>query len=138
MLTNTELLNLINLRLPVQVRVININREKFFLECTSKSSDILNSHYMLDSTEITMLDFVFRLWRLLNGTLLCRPTKDPYYDDEVAVEKSSLKGVKGGTNGLMRRNIGHPSFKNITYLEAEDILKQMEQGDVLFRPSTKV
>jgi hypothetical protein len=37
-----------------------------------------------------------------------------------------------------KRVIVHPSFMNCSYAEAEKALAKMEQGDAIFRPSSKV
>lgn len=38
----------------------------------------------------------------------------------------------------LKRVIVHPSFKNVSFKEAEKALETMEQGDVIIRPSSKV
>jgi hypothetical protein len=38
----------------------------------------------------------------------------------------------------MKRVIVHPSFHNITFKEAECLMDQMGQGEVIVRPSSKV
>ena len=38
----------------------------------------------------------------------------------------------------MKRVIVHPSFLNVSFKEAENALMSMEQGDAIFRPSSKV
>ena len=38
----------------------------------------------------------------------------------------------------VKRVIVHPSFKNISFKEAERLLAEMEQGECIVRPSSKV
>ena len=38
----------------------------------------------------------------------------------------------------MKRVIVHPSFMNVSFIEAHNILSKMEQGEAIFRPSSKV
>ena len=38
----------------------------------------------------------------------------------------------------LKRVISHPSFKNVTFKDAEKLLDTMEQGDCVVRPSSKV
>ena len=38
----------------------------------------------------------------------------------------------------MKRVIVHPSFLNVSFKEAETALANMDQGDAIFRPSSKV
>jgi len=38
----------------------------------------------------------------------------------------------------LKRVIVHPSFKNISYGEAQKLMETMDQGEVIVRPSSKV
>ena len=38
----------------------------------------------------------------------------------------------------MKRMIVHPSFLNISFKEAETAIANMDQGEAIFRPSSKV
>ena len=38
----------------------------------------------------------------------------------------------------MKRVIVHPAFKNISFKEAERLLAEMDQGECIVRPSSKV
>lgn len=38
----------------------------------------------------------------------------------------------------MKRVIVHPAFMNVSYSDAERALSSMEQGEAIFRPSSKV
>lgn len=38
----------------------------------------------------------------------------------------------------LKRVIAHPSFKNVTFKDAEKLLENMEQGECIVRPSSKV
>jgi transcription elongation factor SPT6 len=42
------------------------------------------------------------------------------------------------TTAYVKRVIAHPSFHNIDYKMTEKLMANMEQGDVIIRPSSKV
>lgn len=69
-----------------------------------------------------------------------RPPKDPYYDShaEEGILKAEEEAKKLKTRqSYTRRVIVHPSFKNISFKEAEKLMTGMEQGEVIVRPSSK-
>lgn len=100
----------------IHCRVTKIEVERFSIEATSKSSDLLDKNHE---------------WR---------PQKDPYYDHDaekkdVQAEEEAKKNRQKLT--YIKRVIVHPAFHNISYIEAEKIMATMEQGDVIVRPSSK-
>nr|CAD7195384.1 unnamed protein product [Timema douglasi] len=100
----------------IYCRIIKIDVERFSVECISKSSDLADKNHE---------------WR---------PPKDPYYDTEAEekdkkVEEDGKKLKQRQT--YIKRVIVHPSFHNISYQEAEKIMAQMDQGEVIVRPSSK-
>lgn len=100
----------------IHCRVIKIDVERFSVECTSKSSDLADKNHE---------------WR---------PPKDPFYDNEA--EDKDLKAEEEAKKMKQRqtyikRVIVHPSFHNISFKEAEEIMNQMDQGEVIVRPSSK-
>ena len=56
----------------------------------------------------------------------------------VRVRVRALRGVACCHVGLIKRVITHPSFQNIGCGETEKLLSSMDQGEALFRPSSKV
>lgn len=91
--------------------------ERFNVECTSRTSDLVDSK---------------QEWRL---------PKDPYYDQEAEdkdVKKDEDVKKNKQRQTYVKRVIVHPSFKNISFREAEKIMEQMDQGEVIVRPSSKV
>lgn len=102
--------------MPIHVRVKKIDIEKFNVDCTSKTSDLvdkLNEH---------------------------RPTRDDYYDyeaeDTELKKETEAKKIKSRQQ-YTKRVISHPSFHNISYADAVKLLEKMDQGDVIIRPSSK-
>lgn len=100
----------------IHCRVTKIEVERFSIEATSKSSDLLDKNHD---------------WR---------PQKDPYYDHDcekkdLHTEEEAKKNKQKLT--YIKRVIVHPAFHNISYIEAEKIMGTMEQGDVIVRPSSK-
>jgi hypothetical protein len=72
---------------------------------------------------------------------ICRPPKDQYYDtdaeDKDKKREDDLKKKKH-LQTYVRRVIVHPSFKNISFKELIPLMDQMDQGEVIIRPSSKV
>ena len=69
-----------------------------------------------------------------------RPQKDPFYDTEAEdkarkAEEDAKKAKQRQT--YVKRVIVHPSFHNVSFSEAENLLKNMKQGDAIVRPSSK-
>ena len=69
------------------------------------------------------------------------PTKDQFYDQteenydkDVAKAESEKEKKK---KQYMKRVIVHPNFENVTYEQCIKRLQFQEQGDCLFRPSSK-
>ncbi|KAJ8923462.1 hypothetical protein NQ315_002021 [Exocentrus adspersus] len=100
----------------IHCRIMKIDVERFSVDCTSKSSDLLDKNHE---------------WR---------PPRDPYYDQEredrdnkSEIDKKKEKQRKT----YIKRVIVHPSFHNISYAEAEKCMANMDQGEVIIRPSSK-
>jgi len=101
----------------VHCRVTKIEVDRFSVECTSKSSD------------------------LSDKTNNLRQGKDPYYDSEAELrdlqsEQEAKKHKARQT--YVKRVIVHPSFHNISYADAEKKMQNMDQGEAIVRPSSKV
>ncbi|XP_043269768.1 transcription elongation factor SPT6 isoform X2 [Venturia canescens] len=100
----------------IHCRVIKIEVDRFSVECTSKSSDLADKNHE---------------WR---------PQRDPFFDTEAEekdtkVEEDAKKVKQRQT--YVKRVIVHPSFHNISYSEAEKMMKTTKQGDAVVRPSSK-
>lgn len=70
-----------------------------------------------------------------------RPSKDPYYDAESELNdiqsEQDAKKMKARQT-YVKRVIVHPSFHNISFSDAEKKMQNMDQGDAIVRPSSKV
>ncbi|KAJ1520204.1 hypothetical protein ONE63_004415 [Megalurothrips usitatus] len=89
---------------------------RFSVECTSKSSDLMDSNHE---------------WR---------PSKDPYYDtDAENKDKKTEEDAKKAKqqHAYIKRVIVHPSFHNISFKEAEKLMAGLDQGECIVRPSSK-
>ncbi|XP_018906474.2 transcription elongation factor SPT6 isoform X2 [Bemisia tabaci] len=100
----------------IHCRIIKIDVERFSIDATSKSSDLLDKNHE---------------WR---------PPKDPFYDLEAEMkdkktEDDAKQQKKRQT--YIKRVIVHPSFHNISYKEAEALMASMEPGEVIVRPSSQ-
>ncbi|CAH0563642.1 unnamed protein product [Brassicogethes aeneus] len=100
----------------IHCRITKIDVERFSVDCTSKSSDLLDKNHE---------------WR---------PPRDPYYDTEqedkdTRSEQEQKKSKQRQT--YIKRIIVHPAFHNISYAEAEKCMVNMDQGEVIVRPSSK-
>ncbi|XP_068217415.1 transcription elongation factor SPT6 isoform X2 [Palaemon carinicauda] len=99
----------------VLCRIMKIDPEKFSVELTSRTSDLQDRD---------------NKWKA---------PKDPYYDLPIEEEDTNTdrqKKEKRKTQ-YQKRVIAHPAFRNIDYNEAEKVMVQLEQGDVIIRPSSK-
>ncbi|XP_067032168.1 transcription elongation factor SPT6-like [Acropora muricata] len=97
-------------------RVTRINMERLQLDLTCRSSDLLDKEGKYS------------------------PLKDKYFDEDAAdVDKKEEEAAKKKANRpkYVKRVIVHPSFKNISFKEAERLLAEMEQGECIVRPSSK-
>jgi transcription elongation factor SPT6 len=102
--------------MPIHIRIIKIDSEKFTVDCTSKTSDLTDKN---------------NTWR---------PPKDEYYDydtEETDLKKESDAKKNKARQQYTKRVIVHPSFHNISYADAVKLLKNMDQGEVIVRPSSK-
>lgn len=100
----------------IHCRITKIDVERFSVDCTSKSSDLADKNFE---------------WR---------PPRDRFYDME-AEEKdlkteAELKKNKQRQT-YIKRVIVHPAFHNISFAEAEKCMANMDQGEVIVRPSSK-
>ncbi|CAH2250199.1 transcription elongation factor SPT6 [Pararge aegeria] len=100
----------------IHCRILKIDVERFSVDCSSKSSDLLDKN---------------NEWR---------PPKDPYYDQE-AEDKDVRKDTEAKQTKerlqYVKRVIVHPAFHNISFAEAEKFMENMAQGEVIIRPSSK-
>ncbi|KAL1140288.1 hypothetical protein AAG570_000220 [Ranatra chinensis] len=100
----------------IHCRITKIDVERFSIEATCKSSDLIDKKHD---------------WR---------PQKDNYYDHEAESSdiqtEEEIKKVKQRQT-YIKRVIVHPAFHNISYVEAEKLMANMEQGEVIVRPSSK-
>lgn len=106
----------VHVGMTVHCRIININIEKFSVDLTCRTSDLLDLNHQ---------------WR---------PHKDRYYcyeaeDIDVKAEEDAKK--KKNRQTYIKRIIVHPSFHNIDYKKAEQMLAEADQGEVVIRPSSK-
>lgn len=102
--------------MSIHCRIMKVDTEKFTVDCTSKTSDLLDKE---------------NRWR---------PQKDTYYDQETEENdiKMETEAKKTKTRQqYTKRVIVHSSFQNISYAEAIKLLGTMDQGEVIVRPSSK-
>jgi transcription elongation factor SPT6 len=106
----------VKVNMNIHVRVTKILPDKGRVNCTSRTSALR------DENE----DF--------------QRQKDDFYDTvahKKAIDKLTGKlKLQQGTQ-YIKRVIIHPQFHNISYKEAEKLLKEQDQGDVVVRPSSK-
>lgn len=105
----------VQINMMVNARIVKIDIERFNVELTCRSSDLIDADHK---------------WSL---------PLDHFYDAPAELEdikKQQLKKLTKKT-GVLKRVIAHPSFKNFDYLRCEKELERMEQGDVIIRPSSK-
>ena len=129
--------------------------EKFSVDLTCRSSDLADhdNRFRCDVTRgrvyhITIL-IVYFASAVFQGTLIMTTPRRNTITETIGVPNKNLKIVSVSQNYLtcaqskilteyMKRVIVHPSFLNVSYKEAENALVNMDQGDAIFRPSSKV
>ncbi|UYV64588.1 SUPT6H [Cordylochernes scorpioides] len=100
----------------IHCRIMKINIERFSVDLTCRSSDLLDK----------------------NGDW--KPNKDQFYDFEAEEKDRQIHDdaqKKQGKHAYIKRVIVHPSFHNINFKESEEMLSKMDQGDLVIRPSSK-
>ncbi|XP_055861753.1 transcription elongation factor SPT6 [Biomphalaria glabrata] len=106
----------VQIGMTVHCRITKIDIERFQVELTSKSSDLADKD---------------GIWR---------PQKDVYYDydtEKANIDKEQEKKKLQARQTYIKRVIAHPFFQNVSYKECEKLLANMDQGDVIIRPSSK-
>ncbi|ESO97932.1 hypothetical protein LOTGIDRAFT_103494 [Lottia gigantea] len=102
--------------MTIHCRITKIDIERFQVDLTCKSSDLADK----DGN-----------WK---------PKKDLYYDFDLEKdqsEKEEEKKKQKARQTYIKRVIVHPSFHNISYAECEKLMANVEQGEVMIRPSSK-
>ncbi|TRY62957.1 hypothetical protein TCAL_10880 [Tigriopus californicus] len=97
-------------------RITKIQPERFSVECVCKSSALLDKE---------------NEWK---------PRLDDYYDKRAEgadSEEETKKKEQKQRQTYIKRVIVHPSFYNISFKDAEKLMVNMDQGDVIIRPSSK-
>lgn len=100
----------------IHARVTKVDHSKFRVELTSRTSDLVDEFAAF------------------------KPVKDLHYDDEqeaVDLKQEEDRKKSQDRRTYIKRVIVHPSFHNIGYQQAETMLAEMEQGEAIFRPSSK-
>lgn len=100
----------------IHCRIIKIDAERFSVDCSSKSSDLLDRN---------------NEWR---------PKKDHYYDQDLEdqeIRREDESKKMAARQQYTRRIIVHPAFHNKSYSEAIKVMATMDQGEVIIRPSSK-
>ncbi|KAI1903238.1 hypothetical protein AGOR_G00025160 [Albula goreensis] len=102
--------------MTVHCRIMKIDIEKFSVDLTCRTSDLMDKN---------------NEWKL---------PKDTYYDFDAEAEdlkqEEEMKKKQQRTT-YIKRVIAHPSFHNINFKQAEKMMEAMDQGDVIIRPSSK-
>uniref|UniRef100_A0A4W3JZH9 SPT6 homolog, histone chaperone and transcription elongation factor n=1 Tax=Callorhinchus milii TaxID=7868 RepID=A0A4W3JZH9_CALMI len=106
----------VKIGMTVHCRIMKIDIEKFSVDLTCRTSDLMDKN---------------NEWKLV---------KDTYYDfdAESADQKVEDEAKKKQQRTMyIKRVIVHPSFHNINFKQAEKMMETMDQGDVIIRPSSK-
>ncbi|XP_041456554.1 transcription elongation factor SPT6-like isoform X2 [Lytechinus variegatus] len=107
----------VKIGMTLHARIMKIDIERFQVDLTSRSSDLQDR----------------------NGEWA--PPRDTYYDYEAAeMDKQKDEDEKkkaAASSTYVKRVIVHPSFQNITYKQAEKVMRESDVGDVIIRPSSK-
>ncbi|MEQ2187721.1 Transcription elongation factor SPT6, partial [Goodea atripinnis] len=102
--------------MTVHCRIMKIDIEKFSVDLTCRTSDLMDKN---------------NEWKL---------PKDSYYDFDTEAEdqkqEEELKKKQQRTP-YIKRVIAHPNFHNISFSQAEKMMETLDQGDLIIRPSSK-
>ncbi|XP_053375824.1 transcription elongation factor SPT6-like isoform X2 [Mercenaria mercenaria] len=112
----TDPLERVKVGMMVHSRIIKIDIDRFTVDLTTKSTDLLDKENQ---------------WK---------PQKDLHYDmdkEKNESEKEEEKKKIQARQAYIKRVIAHPNFHNIGYKECEKILSNMDQGECIIRPSSK-
>nr|XP_027201261.1 transcription elongation factor SPT6-like [Dermatophagoides pteronyssinus] len=113
----TDPLTRVKVGMTINCRILKIIIERFSLELTCRTSDLIDSNNRF------------------------KPNKDNYYDFDseeydIRLEEDGKKR-KNHQRTYMKRIIVHPSFHNIDLKKSEQILSASPQGEAVIRPSSK-
>lgn len=100
----------------VHGRILKIDPERFWVELTTRTSDLVDAEGK---------------WEL---------RKDKYYDyelEQTELESQKNKKTKVQAKKYMRRLVTHDQFRNIDYNQACKMMENVDQGEAIFRPSSK-
>jgi len=106
----------VKVNMMLHSRITKIHIDRFQVELTTKSSDLIDAD---------------NKWKL---------QKDTYYDydlEDVDKRKEEDKKKQQARQTYVKRVIAHPSFHNIDYKMCEKLMLNMDQGDIIIRPSSK-
>ncbi|XP_014910255.1 transcription elongation factor SPT6 isoform X2 [Poecilia latipinna] len=102
--------------MTVHCRIMKIDIEKFSVDLTCRTSDLMDKN---------------NEWKL---------PKDSYYDFDTEAEDQKLDEElkkKQQRTPYIKRVIAHPNFHNISFSQAEKMMETLDQGDLIIRPSSK-
>ncbi|KAM4046625.1 transcription elongation factor SPT6 [Anomaloglossus baeobatrachus] len=102
--------------MTVHCRIMKINIEKFGVDMTCRTSDLMDKN---------------NEWKLPKDTFYDFDTETTHLKQEEDLKKKQQRTT------YIKRVIAHPSFHNINFKQAEKMMETMDQGDVIIRPSSK-
>ncbi|XP_074468063.1 transcription elongation factor SPT6 [Sebastes fasciatus] len=106
----------VKVSMTVHCRIMKIDIEKFSVDLTCRTSDLMDK-----ANE----------WKL---------PKDTYYDFDTESEDQKQEEEfkkKQQRTPYIKRVIAHPNFHNISFNQAEKMMETLDQGDLIIRPSSK-
>ncbi|KRZ60152.1 Transcription elongation factor SPT6, partial [Trichinella nativa] len=102
--------------MTIACRIMKIDTYRFSCDLTCRTSDLEDREFQY-------------------GT-----GRDNHYDfkaEEEDRKKEETARMMKNDDAIFKRVIAHPSFRNCTCSEAEELLDQMDEGDAIIRPSSK-
>lgn len=114
--------NVVHLQEKLVCRILQVVKDRFFIELSCRKSDIQSLPY--DSHQVMIKE------------------PDKYYDFERASsilgkKHGATKDIGGNASVMVPRAITHPLFKNVNRHEAEKLLSNAKNGDIVIRPGSK-
>ena len=151
--------------MTIYARVKSVNMEKFSVDMTCRSSDLEDKEGRFGWVSYQAAPQSLTRWRETGLECLCSSILQRS-QGHLLRSRSGWRGPEKGRSrlqetstkwapvcpctlmwwmmivlvcvGLVKRVITHPSFQNINFDETVKLLSTMDQGEAIFRPSSKV
>jgi len=106
----------VKIGMTIHCRILKLDVERFQLDLSTKGSDLRDENRSLQLQNDDFYDY------------------DAEVDDKNKLEQ---KNKENNRTAYIKRVIAHPSFHNIDFKRAEQLMMNMDNGEAIIRPSSK-